>query len=239
MPFAHEHAWCQARPRGRAPLRPPSHPPCVLLLTPAPPCVQVTDWNISVNIDRHKYTESQMERYIFSDVAATNLYVKLMETYAKYAPLFMEQLGFPPDVVTGMDVVADMLLGSLQTNEGDSECSVHHDPNAPLPALICGPTVWWREGGAWKRRAHGGKLMLVDGMFNLEYGPRDVVLLDGSFLHGVSRLQELGGTQHMESRPQLSRFSMIVFNRWNRAKRISRAWSGEWCESWRDAVPWK
>ena len=65
---------------------------------------------------------------------------------------------------------------------------------------------------------------------------RDVVLLDGSFLHGVSRLQDLGGTKHMESRPQLSRFSMIVFNRWKRAKRISRAWSGE---SWRDAVPWK
>jgi hypothetical protein len=46
-------------------------------------------------------------------------------------------------------------------------------------------------------------------MFSLEYGPRDVVLLDGAYMHAVTLLQGLRGLAGQRSHAEHTRFSLI------------------------------
>ena len=39
----------------------------------------------------------------------------------------------------------------------------------------------------------GGRLVIVDGLFDISYGPKDVVLIDGNILHGITGLRDLPG----------------------------------------------
>ena len=98
-------------------------------------------------------------------------------------------------------------------------------------------------GSGWERAARGGKLVLVDGMFDLEYGPRDVVLIDGNYLHGITSLQGLPGDGQVSKRRgrlQLNRFSLIIFSIWQREKlKRDGRYVNEWREGWRNAVQWK
>ena len=122
-----------------------------------------------------------------------------------------------------------------------SRLGIHHDPPCPLPALIAGSTVWAPlPTGGWERRATGGRLFLADGLWDLEYGPRDLVLLDGNLLHGVTTLRSLPGhTAPGVSQPQLQRRSVIMFNRWKVEKmKDDGNYSAQWRHDWMDAVPW-
>ena len=92
----------------------------------------------------------------------------------------------------------------MAVNEGSSEIGIHHDPPCPLPALICGPGLHrWGPTG-WEATGCGGRLFLADGLFDLSYGPRDVVLLDGNLVHGVTKLGDLPGQVQMWARAQSS-----------------------------------
>jgi len=105
-----------------------------------------------------------------------------------------------------------------------------------MPALIGGATTrLLGEGGNWQARAHGGHLVLLDGLFDLAYGPHDLVLLDGNFLHTVTRLRALPGARP----PRLERRSFIMFNTWKRVSAGKGRHSPCWHESWRAAVPWQ
>ena len=150
-----------------------------------------------------------------------------------------------------MDVRAHLTLTTLCVNEGSSRCGIHHDPPAPLPALVAGSTCWdFRcskqehecpetaapecavspsarnslpalpslSHGVWEQKHRGGRLFLFDGLFDLSYGPRDLVLLDGRYTHGVSALRDLKGVNQTGSRPELRRFSLILFSAWQREK---------------------
>ena len=70
-------------------------------------------------------------------------------------------------------------------------------------------------GGEWQQRASGGRLFAADGLFDLSYGPTDVVLLDGNIPHGVTNLRDLPG-EGATARPQLTRFSGIMFSTFQR-----------------------
>ena len=136
-----------------------------------------------------------------------------------------------------MDVRAHLQVTTLLVNEGSSRCGIHHDPPAPLPALIGGSTAWRMcegdappvvlsrdafpecalsppnsplashapmlagVGGTWERAQKGGRLFLLDGLFDLEYGPCDVLLMDGRFAHGVTTLRDLPRTPHCKPNP--------------------------------------
>ena len=64
-------------------------------------------------------------------------------------------------------------------------------------------------------RRVGWRLFLVDGLFDLSYGPEDVVLLDGNLVHGVTGLRDLPG-EGQASRCELERFSAILFSSFKR-----------------------
>ena len=158
--------------------------------------------------------------------------------YNKYAREFMAGLNFPQKVVEGMDVTADLTFSTLVVDEHSSRLGAHRDPAAPLPALIAGQTVHKYVTGQWCATARGGRLILLDGLFDLSYGPRDAVLLDGSFLHAVTRLRGMP-TPPSVSVPPLERRSFIIFNRFRREKRIPAAqYVGEWREEWLSSVLW-
>ena len=63
----------------------------------------------------------------------------------------------------------------------------------------------------------GGRLFLADGLVDISYGPTDVVLLDGNIPHGITNLRDLPG-QGTTTRPELRRFSVILFSEFKREK---------------------
>ena len=87
-----------------------------------------------------------------------------------------------------------------------------------------------RTGGEWQQQRGGGRLFAADGMFDLSYGPRDVVLLDGNLPHGITRLSAPKGTTG--SRAELERFSLIMFSTFKRRDRMMK--HGNYCPMWQD-----
>ena len=143
-----------------------------------------------------------------------------------------------------MDHSAYMGLSTLKLNEGNSKAAPHHDMPCPLPALICGQGMCELVDGEWVSRGKGGRLFVVDGMFDLSYGPHDVVLLDGNTFHGITGLRDMphaGQRGDFKSRPELERFSAILFSSFKRRGGMSAHgnYTGMWEEGWKDAVLWK
>ena len=200
---------------------------------------------MSNNINRHIFTNKQMDVVLNNDPEVVALLLKLNDVYSQYTPLFLYYLGYPLDVITSFSFTADLSLSGLVTDEGQSVCAVHRDPPAPLPARIGGPTIHSRsEAGGWVPTCRGGKLVLVDGLFSLEYSPTDLVLLDGAFYHAVSMLQGMKAqfkgqctAQHAEFR----RFSTVSFNTWNRPYKLPAdptfLFDAQWDEAWRSKLP--
>ena len=121
-------------------------------------------------------------------------------------------------MIEGIDHRAYESVSTLLVNEGSSKIGIHHDPPAPLPALIAGPGLSHLVNGEWQPRGCGGRLFLTDGLFDISYGPRDVGILDGNVPHGITRLSAPKGT--MGSRAELERFSLIMFSTFKRRDRM-------------------
>ena len=79
--------------------------------------------------------------------------------------------------------------------------------------------------------------MVLDGLIDLSYGPRDLVLLDGNYLHTMGRLRALPTRDGVKVLP-LERRSFIIFNRWQRQKMGKGRHDPCWDEKWRASVPW-
>ena len=89
-------------------------------------------------------------------------------------------------------------------------------------------------------RGAGGRLFLADGLFDISYGPRDVVLLDGNIMHGITGLRDRpGGGQR--ARSELERFSVIAFSTYKRegGMKMHGTYKGLWQESDMGSVVWK
>jgi hypothetical protein len=204
-------------------------------------CVcQYTEWGISNPISRHMFTTQQQRCVLGRDATFEQLQQRLTSIYELLCPIFLHGLGFPEDIISEFDVTAHLVDGSLKVDEGQSTLALHRDPRAPLPALVCGPTVYSRDAsGVWRPHCAGGSLVLMDGIVPLSYGPHAVCLIDGSFLHAVTLLRALKGQGNC-AHTQFQRHSLIRFNRWKREKGMLAAWQcydGRWREEWRDAIP--
>jgi len=148
-------------------------------------------------------------------------------------------MGFPEDVLKVMDFEEDLKYSTLLTNTGSSKAGAHFDPSCPLPALIAGPTVNTFQDDRWRPSARGGRLVLVDGLVDLSYGPRDVVILNGNYMHAVTELRDLPGPRH-QGQPELTRFSIIIFNGFKKMKvrhGYLEAGEGTWNDKWRSSIP--
>lgn len=196
-------------------------------------------------VDRHRYSSTEVEHIYDRHPAVAALLGELRELYAEHTLPFMRAKGFPAEVIDGLDPLSGTELASIVCNEHMKRMGIHHDPLAPLPAGIAGPTGWELREEIWRRQHKGGRLFLADGLFCLEYRPRDLVLLDGRFAHGVSSLRELGGQESVRYRPELRRFSTVLFSRWKSEKvkcekTIRKAGLfATWDKKWWDSVPWK
>ena len=138
-----------------------------------------------------------------------------------------------------MDHDAHMKLSTMKLNEGSSQAGPHHDMPCPLPALIVGQGTHKLVHGKWQCCGKGGRLFIADGLFDISYGPEDIVLLDGNILHGITGLRDLPG-QGQSSRGELERFSAILFSSFKREKMKGHGkYTGMWQESHIDAVLWK
>ena len=93
--------------------------------------------------------------------------------------------------------------------------------------------------GEWQLCGGGGRLFLADGLFDLSYGPRDVVLLDGNVPHGITRLSGPKGVS--AKRTELERFSLIMFSTFKRRDRMLKHgnYSPMWQNEWENAVLYK
>ena len=90
------------------------------------------------------------------------------------------------------------------------------------------------------RIANGGRLFSADGLWDHQYSPQDVVLLDGNYAHGVTTLKCLPGQGDVKGRTELERFSVIVFNKFMREKMKSgHNYDAMWKPNWRQFVPWR
>ena len=117
-------------------------------------------------------------------------------------------------------------------------------PPSPLPSASS--SFMPSEGGDWVCIGEGGELYLADGAIKVPYGPRDLVLINGNFMHGVFMLRDpKGGKAVVAGRPEFERFSAIMFNTWQRCEAQqkstdpARQYSGRWREEWWAAVPWQ
>jgi hypothetical protein len=149
------------------------------------------------------------------------------------------RLSLLSQVIEGMDHRMYESVSTLLVNEGSSKIGIHHDPPAPLPALIAGPGTAQLADGKWQPFGAGGRLFLADGLFDISYGPRDVVLIDGNVPHGITRLSAPTGTT--AGRPELERFSLIMFSTFKRRDRMLKHgnYSPMWQEEWQSAVLYK
>ena len=146
----------------------------------------------------------------------------------------------PCQVIQGIEHEKYLKMSTLMVNEGSSRAGPHHDMPCPFPALICGQGMSELVGDKWVTQGCGGRLFLTDGLFDISYGPEDMVLLDGNILHGITGLRDLpGGGQ--KSRPELERFSVIVFSDFRREKGMwgHGKYQGMWQESHMSSVLWK
>ena len=139
-----------------------------------------------------------------------------------------------------MDHEQYIKLSTLKLNEGSSQAGPHHDMPCPLPALIFGPGMCELVDGEWCPCGVGGRLFLADGLFDISYGPKDVVLLDGNIVHGITGLRDHPG-KGMTSRRELERFSAILFSDFKREKPMwaHGKYEGMWQESHTSSVLWK
>jgi hypothetical protein len=94
-------------------------------------------------------------------------------------------------VIQSIDHEEYLRLSTLKVNEGSSKCGIHHDMPCPFPALIMGPGLHKLLGGKWQQQGAGGRLFLADGLFDISYGPNDIVLLDGNIPPGVTGLGDI------------------------------------------------
>ena len=110
----------------------------------------------------------------------------------------------------------------------------------PFPALIIGQGTSKLVDGSWRSCAQGGRLFLADGLVDISYGPTDVVLLDGNIPHGITNLRDLPG-QGTASRPELKRFSAILFSDFKREGHMMKHgnYKGMWKEGHEAAVIYK
>lgn len=131
-----------------------------------------------------------------------------------------------------MDHELYLNFNTLRINQGSSKIGIHRDPTCPLPAVVAGPTIHELDGqGGWRPKARGGRLFLADGLFDLSYGPRDAIILNGNLAHGVTTLRDLPGAGGVKGATEIERFSCIVFSDFCKGKVVKE---GNYDPTWNE-----
>lgn len=173
--------------------------------------------NFSPSLPRHTYhSRKEWERALQKITGKSNIGL-LDKVTAKYQALLCRYLhshGYPQrDIDLCQKSLPNHLKLSTLLLTSNKDIGVHRDPMAPCPACIFGHTTYTLENNTWSNNNKGGILFILDGLIALDYGPCDIVIMDGNIAHGVTRVQR-DNVKHVP----MERFSAILFCTWKRRK---------------------
>jgi len=126
---------------------------------------------------------------------------EMRSVYRQLAPLMIDEDA--GRIVTAEHGPASTLCTAANLVDcGFSRMHIHQDRPSLFPAAISGLNAAGKH-----RKWRGGELVLIEGGVIIEYGCRDVVLINGSQLHGVLPIRP-GYRMHCATR-----FSLVHFSR--------------------------
>jgi len=133
----------------------------------------------------------------------------------EFVPIYLQSRGWAnKDILLSLESIAASLLTTTLKVSNYKQIGIHRDLPTPLFAAVCGHTNYIEKYGDFVRTSNGGDLFLADGMMRLDYSPRDLILFDGNFAHGISNIinPSIIGRK-------IEIFSIIAFSRWGKEKR--------------------
>eukprot|EP00985_Skeletonema_marinoi_P026660 scaffold20865_cov150-Skeletonema_marinoi.AAC.3 len=150
----------------------------------------------SMYIDRKKWLPSGekkdvrsacIDHYLESNIEAKLYYSKMKTIYLKVCAQFMKST---------VEEISDNIMKTIRLNtniidDKESTMGIHHDMPTPTPAMVTGPSNYILDNGEWRLKHRGGRLFLAEGLFSIQYGPRDIVAFDGNVPHGLTRMKPL------------------------------------------------
>ena len=173
---------------------------------------------LSCLIDRHKWNLAGSKslpstlREICNMEFSTIINV-VKRSFRENITVYMESRGFPRHYI---DMCEKQLHSSIELTtlmvSRNLPIGIHRDPHAPVFAAVFGHTTYEYTKGRWKNKNKGGSLFFVDGLLDLSYSPRDIVLMDGNIAHGVTAV---GRNRDCVS---VERFSGIMFSTFERRR---------------------
>ena len=171
--------------------------------------------SISTHIDRHKWakTGSKSPSNLISKSESLSIVDIAMKLYIDLIPKYLLSRKFDcEDVQDCLSEINDNLQLSMLTVTKAKPIAIHRDPLTPTFALLFGDTTHKLQGNKWVDPRLGGTLFFMDGLLELKYSPRDIMIIDGNIAHGVTNVIDSG------SKDVTERFSGIIFCKWRREK---------------------
>lgn len=174
------------------------------------------------HIDRHKWADKgkysmakTIQTFANNQASLVDQYFhRVQQMYIKYVPIYLESRGWAKEAVhNSLESIAASLLTTTLKVSNYKQIGIHRDPPTPMFAAVCGHTNYIVKDGDFVRTSNGGNLFLADGMIRLDYSPRDLILFDGNFAHGISNISNPSGIGQ-----KIERFSIITFSRWGKEK---------------------
>jgi hypothetical protein len=201
-------------------------------------------FQIAMKIDRHTTTRDKLTKIITAITEscddpdlqlelenATDLLLHLESVYRKHAhDFYADRMWSKQDAEAHLngDTLKLHLSSNLSSQGSPFNIGIHKDPPSPSPALIAGSTTYSLRNGTWSKNCKGGRLFYADGLVDLSYGPRDIILMDGNIPHGVTNMRdpvpEMAGLQ-------LQRFSLVLFDKFGRERMKKH---GNYKGNWKD-----
>ena len=183
---------------------------------------QMVDRPLSAYIDRHTWGANKCYQLCASlsshapeESSLALLYLsRIQDLYKRLVAPYLLSHGYPLDIIVDSlsEIMSTLTMTTLRITNYQP-MGIHRDPPIPLYALLCGHTNFVWDDGRLVRANKGGNLFLADGMFRVDYGIRDAVIMDGNWAHGVSNIR--GMDQNVDTH---SRFSIVSHSKWCREK---------------------
>ena len=167
---------------------------------------------ISSHIDRHKWAKrgSRSIKHLTDNISIIDIAKK---TYMSHIPGYLASRGYGSlEIQENLEEMNQNLELSTLSITQAKPIAIHRDPHTPTFAMLFGHTTHEVKEEEWWDRKVGGTLYLIDGLLELKYSPRDIMIIDGNFAHGVTNVINSDRSYLTE------RFSVIMFCRWRREK---------------------
>jgi hypothetical protein len=173
---------------------------------------QIITRTLSTSLFRHKWKKDGLNSLasVASRLDSSSSVVdKVADLYCVWSNKYLSSKGFTKEYVEFIkSSTRQSLMLSTLIIADKNPIAVHRDRPTPMPACAFGHSTYEfnEDNNAWEKRWKGGELYLMNGLFRLDYGPRDVVMWDGNLSHGITTVLRDQGSD------EPSRFSVLLFS---------------------------